>query len=126
MPNLASRALALCQARLLADWQAAYGHPQWIAAKQVERQATIFAVVTLKRAASLPPVHAVVAAFKLESQRQKELIRKAKICESRLLFIHTAFSKLLTDEQFLTVLRAEALDKMPEYLWAKLKPAEVV
>lgn len=27
VPNLASRALALCQARLSADWQAAYGHP---------------------------------------------------------------------------------------------------
>jgi hypothetical protein len=27
LPNLASRALALCTARLSADWQAAYGHP---------------------------------------------------------------------------------------------------
>lgn len=73
---------------------------------------------------SRPTAERLVAAFKRESQRQKELIRKAKICESKLLFIHTAFSKLLTDEQFLTVLRAEALDKMPEYLWAKLNPAE--
>ena len=74
MPNLASRALALCQARLSADWQAAYGHPQWLAAKQVERQETIFAVVTVKGAASLPPVHAVIGCARSEQSRNKNKI----------------------------------------------------
>lgn len=37
-PNLASRVLALCQARLSADWQAAYGHPVLIAESFVDSQ----------------------------------------------------------------------------------------
>jgi hypothetical protein len=38
VPNLASRALALCQARLSADWQAAYGHPILLVESFVDTQ----------------------------------------------------------------------------------------
>lgn len=38
VPNLASRALALCQQRLSADWQAAYGHPILIVESFVDTQ----------------------------------------------------------------------------------------
>ena len=77
---------------------------------------------------SRPTADRMVSAYKRESQRQKALIRKAKICETKLVFIITAFNQLLADEQFLTVLRAEALDHMPQALWSKLEhqPAEVV
>jgi ParB family chromosome partitioning protein len=37
-------------------------------------------------------------------------------------FIVTAFSKLLADENFVTLLRAESLATMPKYLWSKLAP----
>jgi len=75
---------------------------------------------------SRPTAEKLVSAYKRESQRQKELIRKAKSCDNKLLFIVTAFGKLLADESFLTLLRAEALDTIPQYLWTKLnpKPAE--
>ena len=75
-----------------------------------------------------PTAEKLVSAYKRESQRQKELIRKAKNCEAKLVFIVTAFGKLLADEGFLTLLRAEALDSIPQYLWSKLesKPAEAL
>ena len=70
----------------------------------------------------------LVKTFKRESQRRKVFIRKAKICEEKLAFVVTAFNKLLADEYFLTLLRAESLATMPQYLWAKLdrKSKEVV
>jgi ParB family chromosome partitioning protein len=73
-----------------------------------------------------PTAEQLVIAFKRESRRQKEVIRKAKIAEQRLVFIAAAFNKLLADERFLTLLRAESLTSMPESLWSKLdlKPKE--
>jgi ParB family chromosome partitioning protein len=70
----------------------------------------------------------MVAAFKRESRRQKELIRKARICEERLAFIVSACNQLLASDAFVQLLEAEALATMPQYLWSKLnrKPKEVV
>ena len=62
----------------------------------------------------------LVNAFKRESQRQKALIKKARLCEAKLLFIITAFNKLLADENFVNLLRAEGLAQMPAYLHEKL------
>ncbi len=62
----------------------------------------------------------LVAAYRRESQRQKLLIRKARICDAKLVFIVTAFGKLLADENFVNLLRAESLSTMPKYLWDKL------
>ena len=62
----------------------------------------------------------LVAAYRRESQRQKLLIRKARICEAKLVFVVTAFGKLLADENFVNLLRAESLSTMPKYLWDKL------
>jgi ParB family chromosome partitioning protein len=50
------------------------------------------------------------------------MIRKAKICDAKLVFIVTAFDKLVRDENFMTLLRAESLFTMPKYLWTKLNP----
>ncbi|HTS18000.1 MAG TPA: plasmid partitioning protein RepB C-terminal domain-containing protein [Verrucomicrobiae bacterium] len=68
----------------------------------------------------LTSAESLVNAYRRESQRQKLLIRKAKICDARLVFIVTAFSKLLMDENFVNLLRAESLSTMPKYLWSKL------
>ncbi len=61
----------------------------------------------------------LVNTYKRERQKQKLLIRKAKICDAKLVFIKTAFSKLLADENYLTLLRAESLSSMPKCLWEK-------
>lgn len=67
-------------------------------------------------------VESMVSAYRKESQRQKLMIKKAKVCDARLAFIVTAFNKLLADENYLTLLRAEALATMPKYLAVKLAP----
>ena len=48
------------------------------------------------------------------------MVKKAKVCDARLGFIVTAFNKLLADDNFVTLLRAESLATMPKYLWSKL------
>ena len=70
----------------------------------------------------LTSVESLVHAYRCESQKQKLMIRKAKICDAKLVFIVTAFDKLVRDENFMTLLRAESLSTMPKYLWAKLNP----
>jgi ParB family chromosome partitioning protein len=68
----------------------------------------------------LTSAESLVNAYRRESQKQKLMIRKAKICDAKLVFIITAFDKLLSDENFATLLRAESLSTMPKYLWTKL------
>jgi len=68
----------------------------------------------------LTSAESLVNAYRRESQKQKLMIRKAKICDAKLVFIVTAFDKLLNDENFATLLRAESLSTMPKYLWTKL------
>ena len=61
-------------------------------------------------------VESLVNSYKRESQRQKLLVKKARVCEAKLMFVVTAFGKLLGDEHFVTLLRAEALAEMPKYM----------
>jgi ParB family chromosome partitioning protein len=68
----------------------------------------------------LTSAESLVNAYRRESQKQKLMIRKARICDAKLVFIITAFDKLLGDENFATLLRAESLSTMPKYLWTKL------
>jgi ParB family chromosome partitioning protein len=67
-----------------------------------------------------PTAQRLVKAYTRESQRQKELIRKARICETRLVFVVTAFNQLLASDAFVQLLETEGLASMPQYLWSKL------
>lgn len=58
----------------------------------------------------------LVNAFKKENQRQKLLVKKARVCEAKFLFIVEAMRRLRTDEDFVTLLRAENIDTMPKDL----------
>ena len=62
----------------------------------------------------------LVNAYRRESQRQKLLIRKARLCDAKLVFIVTAFNKLLADDNFIILLRAESLANMPKYVHDKI------
>jgi ParB family chromosome partitioning protein len=54
--------------------------------------------------------------FQQETIRQKMIVQKAKISETRLLFAVSALKQLFKDDHFVTLLRAEGLDSLPEYL----------
>ena len=63
----------------------------------------------------------LVNAYKRQVQRQKLLVKKAKICEAKLLFVINALKNLVSDDNFVNLLRAEQLTTMPDYLAERLK-----
>ena len=58
----------------------------------------------------------LVRNYQREVERQKLLVRKAETAQRNLLFIVGALRQLLADETFTTLLRAESLDSLPQYL----------
>ncbi|WP_437225969.1 plasmid partitioning protein RepB C-terminal domain-containing protein [Planctomicrobium sp. SH661] len=62
--------------------------------------------------------------FQNETLKQKMIIQKAKIWETRLLFAVSALKQLFQDEHFVTLLRAEHLDTLPQYLAEQLGGSE--
>ena len=64
---------------------------------------------------------ALVRAYKQETGRLKQMVKKANLCEARLLFVVSAMKKLYADENFLNLLRAESLDTLPQYLADKIR-----
>ena len=59
---------------------------------------------------------ALVRAYRIETERQRLLVKKASLAQSRLLFVVNALRRLLGDEHFVTLLRAEAMLTMPRSL----------
>ena len=49
-------------------------------------------------------------------------MKKAELTQQRLLFVVSALRQLLADENFVTLLRAEHLDTMPNYLANRVWP----
>ena len=58
----------------------------------------------------------LVLAYKHETQRQRLMVKKAKLCEAKLLSVSAALKVLLQDEDYLTLLRAEKMETMPKFL----------
>lgn len=71
------------------------------------------------RARRLSP-ETVVRMYRQEAERQKVLIKKADLAQSRLLFVVQAFRVLQADENFTNLLRAEGFGTMPAYLAEQL------
>jgi ParB family transcriptional regulator, chromosome partitioning protein len=69
---------------------------------------------------SITSADSMVNAYRRQSQKQKLMIKKARVCEARLLFVVTAFSKLMADVNFETLLRAESLPTMPKAIGDKV------
>lgn len=63
----------------------------------------------------------IMKTYQRESARQRLVVRKAKLCETRLLFIVSALKAMVRDEHFVTLLRAEGVDSMPEFLAKHVK-----
>ena len=63
----------------------------------------------------------LVRAYNREVDRQKALIRKADIVQRRLTFVGAAMARMLTDDNFINLLRAEGLETIPKPLEEKLR-----
>lgn len=62
----------------------------------------------------------LVQTYRDEVQRQRLMIKKAEINEQRLLFFVATIRRLLNDEHFRTLLRAEGFSDMPQALAERL------
>src|SRR6202048_413494 len=58
----------------------------------------------------------IIRVYREEGAKQKLLVKKAEVTQSRLLFIVEAIRELRDDENFANLLRAESLDSMPAFL----------
>lgn len=58
----------------------------------------------------------IVRAVKKEQERQRETLKKAQLCEKRLVFVVNALKTVFRDEHFVTLLRAEGIAEVPRYL----------
>ena len=65
----------------------------------------------------------LVQTYRKECARQQRLAKKAQVTELRLVFIANALKRLLGDDHFVTLLRAERLDEMPDYLAESVRRA---
>ena len=63
----------------------------------------------------------IVKAYKRSAQKQALFVRKAQVCDSMLRIVCSALRELLKDDHFVTLLRAEGLNKMPKYLAEQVK-----
>lgn len=64
---------------------------------------------------------AVVRAFQRERQKQRQALKKAQLCETRLFFVINALKMLFRNESFVNLLRAEGLESLPEFLAERIK-----
>ncbi|MEJ2411221.1 MAG: plasmid partitioning protein RepB C-terminal domain-containing protein [Novosphingobium sp.] len=58
----------------------------------------------------------LIRSYQRETERQKLLIKRASLARSRLLFVTNAMRRLLADDHFVTLMRAEGLITLPEPL----------
>ncbi len=65
--------------------------------------------------------NSLIRAYQEDVDRKRLLIRKAETTRNRLIFVTEAVRKLLVDENFLTLLRAEGLDTLPRNLAARIE-----
>jgi len=68
------------------------------------------------RSSEKPTPKKLLQTYQTEVRRQKLMIQKANIQEQRLLLIASVFKRLLADEHFRTLLRAESIDDIPKPL----------
>jgi ParB family chromosome partitioning protein len=63
---------------------------------------------------------ALVREYKDRMREQRQLVKKANLTKERLLLLTSAIRRLMEDEHFTTLLRAESLVDMPEQLAVRL------
>jgi ParB family transcriptional regulator, chromosome partitioning protein len=65
--------------------------------------------------------NALVKEYHRHAERNRTLVNKSVITNQRLLLLVSMIRRLLADDNFVTLLRAESLRTMPEYLATRLK-----
>lgn len=72
---------------------------------------------TSKQRSSKPVTsEALIIAYQRETERQRLLVKRATLTQSRLMFVGNALKRLLADDHFVALLRAEGLSTLPTAL----------
>jgi DNA invertase Pin-like site-specific DNA recombinase len=95
-----------------------------MARRLIERRRTLGASISrrAKRATVDVSSSSLVRVYEQEVERKKMILRKSDLTQKRLLFVISALRRLLVDENFINLLRAERLDVMPLYLAERVWP----
>jgi len=110
------------RALLEAFEQGKIGHRELTRARLIADSRKIFGRVRAPGKKSAPLTgEAVVRAFQRERQKQRQALKKAQLCETRLFFVINALKMLFRNEHFINLLRAEGLDSLPEFLAEKIR-----
>lgn len=59
---------------------------------------------------------ALIRAYQRETERQRQLVKRASLTQSRLMFVTNALKRLLADDHFVTLMRAEGVGSVPTAL----------
>ncbi len=70
-----------------------------------------------------PSPKSLLRAYQAEVRRQQMIVKKADLNQQRMLFVTTALRRLMADENFRTLLRAEGINDMPKPLADQLRGA---
>lgn len=88
------------------------------ARRVIEKRKSLGRSVARGSARTREPVtsSSLVRTYQKEVERQKLMVRKAEFAQQRWLFLVSALRQLLSDENFINLLRAEGLDTLPKQL----------
>lgn len=71
---------------------------------------------TGRRRSSALTADALLKEYEKETARQRLLVKQAKVCETKLLFVIASLRQLLGDAEFVSILREQAMDEVPQHL----------
>ena len=84
----------------------------------------IKSIRTGKPRTAAPTSAALVRAYQKEVDRQRQLLKKAGLAQGRLAFITSAMGRLLAEDHFVALLRAEGMTTLPQPIAERLGLAE--
>ena len=84
----------------------------------------IKSIRTGKPRTTAPTSAALVRAYQKEVDRQRQLLKKAGLAQGRLAFITSAMGRLLAEDHFVALLRAEGMTTLPQPIAERLGLAE--
>lgn len=68
---------------------------------------------------------ALIRAYQKETERQKLLVKRASLARSRLMFASNALRRLLEDDHFVALMRAEGIQSVPRALAERMEAGSV-
>lgn len=77
-----------------------------------------------RRNSAAPTSAALVRAYQKEVDRQRQLLKKASLAQGRLAFITSAMGRLLGEDHFVALLRAEGMATLPQPIADRIGMAE--